>query len=126
MTTATENPVIDLGKARKTKKAKAKAMVEEFAPFEAFAPTTLQLQGDDWQIVGCDGDQHYVWIASKGKGRKTYRVEEVYPARLKRSTRIRTLEGDDPAVLPIRCETIEATLAALKEELFEDMVMENA
>jgi hypothetical protein len=122
MKTATENPVIDLGKARKAKKARA----EEFAPFEAFEPTTLKLQGDDWQIVGCDGDQHYVWIASRQKGRKTYRVEEVYPAHLAMETRIRTLDSDGPAVLPIREATIEATLAAIKEELFVDMVPELA
>jgi hypothetical protein len=41
-------------------------------------------------------------------------------------TRIRTLDSDGPAVLPIREATIEATLAAIKEELFVDMVPELA
>ena len=55
----------------------AKRQQDDVAPLEAFAPQALKIQGDDWQITVCDGDQTYVFMVTKRKGAKTSRVEEV-------------------------------------------------
>ena len=92
----------------------------EIAPLELFEPTAIKLQDDDHHITACDGEQTYVWLATKKPGKK-YRVVEVYPGMSKRSTLKRSARSAQDLVLLGDYETIEEVIAELAEIIFEDL-----
>lgn len=96
------------------KKAEPK---DEIAPLEAYAPQALMLQGEDFLIRGCDGDQEYVWVAHwRGK---TYTITEVYPGLLKKRTTLRDADEPDDLKLEGRFKDLPEALEELTEILME-------
>lgn len=91
----------------------------EVAPLEAYPPKPDILQGEDFIIRGCDGDQEYVWIAHWRK--KTYVVSEVYPGMFAKRTAIRKVEAPEDLVdvLEGRFTDLPAVVKELTEILME-------
>lgn len=87
------------------------------APFEAYAPVALLLQGDDFVIRACDGDQEYVYIAMKKRSK--YTVMEVYPGLSKPDTNVREIDSQKELTVPGKYDTIEAVVEMLRERIFE-------
>ena len=93
---------------------------------EAFSPEAEPIGGDDHVIVGCDGEQHYVWLATRKKNAKNYKVSEVYPGALKRKTAIRDLKDPDFDVSDVvqNAATIDDVLAELEGVTVGDLVLD--
>jgi hypothetical protein len=90
---------------------------DEIAPLEAYAPQAVMLQGEDFLIRGCDGDQEYVWVAHWRK--KTYVVIELYPGLLAKRTAIRDADEPDDLKLEARFKDLPEVLEELTEILME-------
>lgn len=102
-----------------------KAKKDDVAPMEAYAPVATRLQDDEWQIMACDGEQVYMWIArKKSKRSKGFTITEVYPAMSKKHTELR--EVKKPIDLEIRikrgevCATMQDVIEDLEEIVFAD------
>jgi hypothetical protein len=100
------------------------------SPLEACAPQALKFDGDDaWYIIGCDGEQTYMFLAyKKTKRNKRYHLLELYPGTLKKKTEMRQIsteedlkfkeeEGDKPATF----ESIGEILEEIEDLLFEGL-----
>lgn len=92
----------------------------ETAPLELFEPVSIKLQDDDHHITACDGEQTYVWLATKKPGKK-YRVVEVYPGMSKRSTILRSARSAQDLVLLGEHATIEEVVQEISELIFADL-----
>lgn len=103
-----------------TDKAKKSALTEGESPFEAFKPEIIELQGDDALIRACDGEQTYLWLVTRAKGAKTFKVCEVYPGLAKKKTELRDATDDEDLVFTGRYKTIDEAREALNAALFED------
>lgn len=99
------------------RKAKQTNQVEE-SPLEAFGPVSILIQGDDWQITACDGEQSYMWLArKKSKRSKGYTVTEVYPGLTKKRTALRDVK--EPIDLEMQHTNPLATMSDVLEDLAE-------
>jgi hypothetical protein len=107
-------PVTSLAEVKKAREA------EDFAPLELFEPVAIKLQGDDYQITACDGEQTYVWLATKKPG-KAYRVVETFPGMSKRSTLLRSVKNKRDLVLLGTSQTIEEVVEEIAEVIFADL-----
>lgn len=118
--------VTDINEGKKVRAAKkAKQQKEEVAPLEAYPAESLPLNETDFVITGCDGDQAYVWIASKPRKRKRFKVVEVYPGLDKPKTALRGSGEDGPCTeaIDMVLEGTWTTIDELKEDL-TDMLFE--
>jgi hypothetical protein len=105
---------------------KRKSKAEATSPLEAFPPMAVKLQGDDWQITGCDGEQVYVWTAiKKTKRSKTFTVTEVYPGLQKKRTDLRDASEAADLVLDSKCSKLDDIIEDLEETLFEGFAEED-
>ena len=112
---ATVTPIAD---ARKTK-----ATQDEVAELEVSGPQTIKLQGDEWLVNACDGEQVYVWLVRKKTSRsKGYTMTEVYPGLTKKRTKLRNAKT--PIELEIECKVPRTTMADVLEDL-EDIIFED-
>ena len=117
----TDSNVTSIQVAKEIRK-KRKASAEE-SPHEAYGPRVSAL-GGDFVIAASDGEQHYVWLAVKGK-RKTFKVTEVYPGLTKKRTAMREATEAADLVLTCNYETLEEVQAALEEIVFEGFCEEH-
>jgi len=95
--TTTSSNVVNLDDAR----------IQEIEAPQAFAIP----DSDDCILIGSDGEQGYVWLASKM--RKRFRVTEIYPGEAQRKTLLRDLD-DDELELAAKFSTVE--------EIIDDLV----
>jgi hypothetical protein len=102
------------------RKRKEEAEIED-APFEAFAPQALRIQGDDWQVSACDGEQHYVYLVTKGPRAKNYKVTEVYPGLAKKRTAARDADAQIDLVFTGKFPTVEDALEDIEAALLGDL-----
>jgi len=114
---ANESNVTSITVGAKIRKEKKKRDASAESPHEAYEPRVSAL-GADFIIAACDGEQHYVWLASKGK-RKTFQVKEVYPGLAKKRTALRDATEAADLVLTGTYATLEDVQTALAEVLFE-------
>jgi hypothetical protein len=108
--------VADIAAAR----AKRDATIED-APLEAYAPNAAKIDGTgDWLIRACDGEQEYVWLATKRKGAKRFKLTEVYPGLSKKRTHLRDAKVAEDLVLTCDSTEIGDVIEDLDEVVFED------
>lgn len=81
------------------------------AELEGYAPEATLIQKSDYLIRACDGDQEYIWLATRRK--KTYRVVEIYPGLTVKETAMREAEEERDLVVSDRAPSIEAVVADL-------------
>jgi hypothetical protein len=84
-------------------------------------PKATELQGGDYLITGCDGEQTYLWIARAPKRSKRFKVTEVYPGVAVKRTRLRDADGAEDIELEAvkGYETIEGVVEDLTEILLD-------
>jgi len=99
---------------------------EEIAPHEAFVGDPEHIVGDDHLIRGCDGEQHYVYLATRGPKTKRFKVVEIYPATLKKETDLR--EGCEPGDLLVgkRFVDMDEVQAHIHDLLLGDLELDTA
>lgn len=108
-----------------TKKKQQEVLSIEEAPREAYAAQALHLQDDDFIIRACDGDYEYVYMATRKRGTKNYKVVEVYPGLAVLHTHVRDVEaGDKDLVVPGRYGSIEAVIEELNAFILGDLEVE--
>jgi hypothetical protein len=108
-------PVANIADAR----AKKDAAIET-APLEAYAPNAVKIDGtEDWLIRACDGEQEYMWLATKRKNAKRFTVTEVYPGLLKKRTDLRDADSAEELVLDSKCTSMPDLIEDLEEIVFE-------
>ena len=108
-----------------TKKNQQEVFETEEAPREAYAAQALHLQEDDFILRACDGDYEYVFMATRKRGTKTYKIVEVYPGLAVRHTHARDVEaGDKDLVVPGRYGSIEEVIEVLNDLLLGDLEVE--
>lgn len=88
----------------------------------AFSPRAVRIQGDDWIVTGCDGEQTYVYLAVLQARRKTYRVTEIYPGFSIKRTSLREVKNDKDLELTGRQRTIAEVVENIKAILCGDCV----
>ena len=94
----------------------------ETAPFEAYKPQAIALQGDDFIVRLSDGDHEHVYLATRKSGGKQYSVIEVYPGVSVKHTHMRDVEpGEKDLRVPGRYTSIEAVVEMLTALWSEDM-----
>jgi hypothetical protein len=109
--------------------AKAQRELDE-APLEAFAPQARRIDGTrDWYITGSDGEQFYLWLATKRTPKtKRFTVTEVYPGVRKKSTHLRDVQTPEDLILEASKSSGDEMIGAVLEEieamLFEDIVFD--
>jgi len=108
-----------------TKKNQQEVLSIEDAPHEAYGAQALHLQDDDFIIRACDGDYEYVYMATRKRGAKNYKVVEVYPGLAVRHTHVRDVEaGDKALVVPGRYGSIEEVIEELNAFILGDLEVE--
>jgi hypothetical protein len=97
-----------------------KKKADDVAPLEAFEPGAVRIQAnaDDWQITACDGEQTYIYVASRKKGAKTYGVTEVYPGFARKKTAAREVTEQKDLLLVGRYPEISDVLEEISDALF--------
>lgn len=111
--------VTNIADARKARTAK-----DEEADLEVSGPQAIKLQGDEWMISACDGEQVYVWVArKKTKRSKGYTIFEVYPGLAKKRTALRNarVPKDLEMKHPRPLTTLSDVLEDLEGIVFEDI-----
>ncbi len=93
---------------------------EEMAPLELLEPTAIELQDDDYQIMACDGDQMYLWLAVSAQETGAYTLREIYPGLSVPHTSVRDLNHERELLVPDTFEELDAVMEYLAEVLFED------
>ena len=95
-------------------------------PLRAYSPRAVRIQGDDWVVTGCDGEQTYVYLATRERNRKTYRIVEAYPGFAKPRTSLREVKTERDLELTGRHRTINEVVqdigAILCGECAEEMI----
>jgi hypothetical protein len=108
-----------------TKKNQQEVFETEDAPREAYPVQALHLQEDDFILRACDGDYEYVFMATRKRGTKNYKIVEVYPGLAVRHTHARDVEaGDKDLVVPGRYGSIEEVIEVLNDLLLGDLEVE--
>jgi hypothetical protein len=92
----------------------------EDAPLEGYAPNAVKIDGtNDWLIRACDGEQEYVWLATKRKNAKRFKLTEVYPGLLKKRTELRDAKTAEDLVLISDATEIGEVCEDLEDVIFE-------
>jgi hypothetical protein len=93
----------------------------ELAPMEAHGPEVVALQDEDHLVKVCDGDQIYLYVVSRPKGRKTFKITEIYPGLAKPDTDLRT-EIKEPIDLEMtgRFKNLKECFEQIEGIVFED------
>ena len=115
----TESNVVDLEQVRKKK-----AEEEETLPLELYSPNAIKLQDDDWAIRACDGETEYMWLATRKKNKKFYRVVEVYPGKARMKTFIRDLR-EHSLEMSCRFDHISLVLEFIDDQIMDGLEFEN-
>lgn len=124
METGNKNTGTNIVSIADAKKAKAEKE-NEFAPLEAVEPGATRIQGDDWLITACDGEQTYIYLASKAKGRKNFKVTELYPGLTKKRTAVREADKPIDLLLVGKHQHISDVIEDISETLFADLEWED-
>ena len=114
-------PVASIADARKRKEE------QDTAPLEAYKPNAARIQEgkDDWMITTCDGEQTYVYLATKGPKAKRFKVTEVYPGMAKKRTAIRDVKEPKDLLLLGKHENISDVIEDIADALFGDLELED-
>jgi hypothetical protein len=97
----------------------------DVAPYEAFEPQAVKLQGDDWLVTACDGEQNYVYLVTKAKRAKTLKVVEVYPGLAKKRTSVRDASEPIDLVFTGKHTDLNDVIEDIAEALLGDLEEED-